>query len=148
MKEEILINVTPREVRAAVLNDGVLQELLVERVSRTGLVGNIYKGRVSRVLPGMQAAFVDIGLEKAGFLYVSDVDVDRDNLDNFLEQSEDLEIEYERRDRGRRAPAQPIEDLLRSGEEVMVQVTKEPIGTKGCRLTSYISLPGDRKSVV
>ena len=67
MKEEILINVTPREVRAAVLNDGVLQELLVERVSRTGLVGNIYKGRVSRVLPGMQAAFVDIGLEKAGF---------------------------------------------------------------------------------
>ncbi|MFQ5694340.1 MAG: ribonuclease E/G, partial [Nitrospinota bacterium] len=91
---------------------------------------------------GMQAAFVDIGLEKAGFLYVSDVDEGRSDLDTFLEQSEDIEIEYERRERSRRAPTKPIEDLLRSGQEIMVQVTKEPIGTKGCRLTSYISLPG------
>jgi len=73
MKEEILINVTPGEVRAAVLDDGVLQELLVERVSNSGLLGNIYKGRVSRVLPGMQAAFINVGLQRTAFLHASDV---------------------------------------------------------------------------
>jgi ribonuclease G len=92
----------------------------------------------------MQAAFVDIGLDRAGFLYVSDVSMgaEQGDLDSFLEASDDLELEYERRERSRRTPSKPIEDLLRPGQELMVQVTKEPIGTKGCRLTSYISLPG------
>ncbi len=142
MPSKLIVNVEPQESRVALLENNLVTELYIERKQDEGIVGNIYKGKVTKVLPGMQAAFVDIGLEKAGFLYVADVDVDRDNLEGFLEQSEDLEIEYERRDRGRRAPSQPIEDLLRSGEDVMVQVTKEPIGTKGCRITSYISLPG------
>ena len=116
MREEILINVTPREVRAAVVENGVLQELLVERASRLGLIGNIYKGRVSRVLPGMQAAFVDAGLERTAFLHASDVGQN-----------------------GESAPA--IRELLREGDEILAQVVKDPIGTKGARLTTFITLP-------
>ena len=122
MREEILINVTPREVRAAVVENGVLQELMIERASRRGLIGNIYKGRVSRVLPGMQAAFVDIGLDRAGFLHVSDIRPGRE------EGSENG-----------REPA--IRDLLREGDDILVQVLKDPLGTKGARLTTYVTVP-------
>ncbi|MDJ0928457.1 MAG: ribonuclease G [Gammaproteobacteria bacterium] len=122
MREEILINVTPREVRAAVVENGVLQELMIERASRRGLIGNIYKGRVSRVLPGMQAAFVDIGLDRAGFLHVADIRPRR------VEASEED-----------REPA--IRDLLREGDEILVQVLKDPLGTKGARLTTYVTVP-------
>ena len=106
MKEEILINATTREVRAAVLSDGVLQELIVERVSRRSLLGNIYKGKVSRVLPGMQAAFVEVGLERTAFLHASDIS---------------------RADDDHAAP--DIRQLVRAGDHIMVQVLKEPLGT-------------------
>lgn len=121
-KEEILINVTPSEVRAALLENGILQEIYVERADRRGLISNIYKGRISRVLPGMQAAFVDIGLERTAFLHASDIssasgrDVSEDELPN-------------------------IRDLIREGEELLVQVAKDPLGNKGARLTTFITLP-------
>ncbi|MDP7093633.1 MAG: ribonuclease E/G, partial [Gammaproteobacteria bacterium] len=123
MKEEILINVTPREVRAAVLNDGVLQELLVERVSRTGLVGNIYKGRVSRVLPGMQAAFIDIGLQRTAFLHASDI------RSGGAEASPDDNNHVD------------IRQLVREGDELLVQILKEPLGDKGARLSTFVTIP-------
>ena len=121
LKEEILINVTPSEVRAALLENGVLQEVYVERAARRGLISNIYKGRVLRVLPGMQAAFIDTGLERTAFLHASDI----------------------------ARPGQPengddvpgIRDLVREGEEIMVQVVKDPLGNKGARLTTYVTLP-------
>lgn len=124
MSEEILINVTPRETRVAVVENGMLQELFLERDRRRGLVGNIYKGRVCRVLPGMEAAFVDIGLERAAFLHVSDIQW------AFRVDDEGAE----------RRPVQ-ITDLLRSGQELIVQVVKDAIGTKGARLTTHISIP-------
>ncbi|MEE8110962.1 MAG: Rne/Rng family ribonuclease [bacterium] len=142
MTSQLIVNVEPQETRVALLENNMVTELYIERKQDEGIVGNVYNGKVTKVLPGMQAAFVDIGLDKAGFLYVSDVDAERNEFESFLETGDDREIEYERRERGRRTPTKPIEDLLRNGQEVMVQVTKEPIGTKGCRLTSYISLPG------
>ena len=123
MKEEILINVTPREVRAAVLDNGVLQELLVERVSRSGILGNVYKGRVSRVLPGMQAAFIDIGLQRTAFLHASDI-----------RRAEPAELTAPQRE-------VDIRRLLTEGDEVLVQVLKEPLGDKGARLTTAITIP-------
>jgi ribonuclease G len=125
MSEEILINVTPRETRVAVVENGVLQEILMERERRRGLVGNIYKGRVSRVLPGMEAAFVDIGLERAAFLHVSDVQ----GAVNLNTSSDDTKRPL------------LINDLLRPGQELIVQVIKDAIGTKGARLTTHISIP-------
>lgn len=126
-KEEILVNITPREVRAALLENGILQEVYVERTARRGLVSNIYKGKVSRVLPGMQAAFIDIGLARTAFLHVSGIEQrNSDNGDNGEAQ----------------APPMPeIRDLIREGEEVLVQVLKDPLGTKGARLTTFITLP-------
>ncbi|WP_018953683.1 ribonuclease G [Thioalkalivibrio sulfidiphilus] len=126
MGTEILMNVTPQETRVALVENGVLVELNMERARRRGLVGNIYKGRVSRVLPGMDAAFVDIGLERAAFLHASDVaPVEREELPN-----------------GEGAkPTEPIQKLLREGQDVLVQVIKDPIGTKGARLTTYITVP-------
>jgi len=121
-KEEILVNVTPREVRAALLENGVLQEVYVERTRRRGLISNIYKGSVSRVLPGMQAAFVDIGLERTAFLHASGI----------------VQKEV---DNGEAAPLPDIRQLIREGDEVLVQVVKDPIGTKGARLTTFITLP-------
>lgn len=121
MKEEILINSTPREVRAAVLSDGVLQELIIERVSRRSLVGNIYKAKVSRVLPGMQAAFVEVGLERTAFLHASDIQ--RQEAPGDGESGAD------------------IRQLLREGDQLLVQVLKEPLGTKGARLTTFITMP-------
>jgi ribonuclease G len=123
--DEILINITPRETRVAVVENGVLQEILIERADKRGLVGNIYKGRVCRVLPGMEAAFVDIGLERAAFLHVSDI------------RSETASDGGESGDRS--VPA--ITDLVREGQELVVQVIKDPIGTKGARLTTHVTLP-------
>ncbi|MFQ5610256.1 MAG: Rne/Rng family ribonuclease, partial [Woeseiaceae bacterium] len=122
-KEEILINVTPSEVRAALLENGVLQEVFVERAARRGLISNIYKGRVSRVLPGMQAAFIDIGLERTAFLHASDIARSEGRGD--LAEDE--------------LPA--IRDLVREGDELLVQVVKDPLGNKGARLTKFITLP-------
>ena len=137
MSEELLINVTPRETRVALVENGALQELFVERANKRGLVSNIFKGRVSRVLPGMQAAFVDIGLERAAFLHSSDIvtkipgqDADRDDTVSVVPQNA-----Y------RAPPESNINELLTEGQEVLVQVIKDPIGTKGARLTTYLSIP-------
>ena len=122
MSEEILINVTPRETRVALVENGVLQEVFVERAGRRGLVGNIYHGKVCRVLPGMQAAFVDIGLERAAFLHASDV-------------------EERHGDSGAVSGSSDISQLLHEGQELSVQVIKDPLGTKGARLTTQITIP-------
>ena len=121
LREEILINVTSSEVRAALLENGVLQEVYIERAARRGLTSNIYKGRVLRVLPGMQAAFVDIGLERTAFLHASDIasTAEQENPDQ----------------------TPNIRDLVREGDELMVQVVKDPLGNKGARLTTFITLP-------
>jgi ribonuclease G len=123
MKEELLINVTSREVRAALVENGVLQEIIIERASRRGLISNIYKGRISRVLPGMQAAFVDAGLERTAFLHASDI------ARNPHEEAPDREGEAN------------IRDPVRESDELLVQVLKEPLGSKGARLTTYITIP-------
>jgi len=125
VSEEVLINVTPQETRVAVLDAGVVQELLVERTASRGLVGNIYMGRVARVLPGMQSAFVEIGLERAAFLHVADI------------------FEH-RRQAGANGgePTKAIEHILAEGQPLLVQVAKDPIGTKGARLTTQISIAG------
>ncbi|MGD8208176.1 MAG: ribonuclease G [Thiohalocapsa sp.] len=125
MSTEILVNVTPQEARVAIVENGVLQELMIERVRKRSIVGNIYKGRVCRVLPGMEAAFVDIGLERAAFLHASDVaTVTREELPN-----------------GEEPRLEPIGNLLHEGQQLLVQVIKEPIGTKGARLTTHITVP-------
>jgi len=120
VQEEILINVTPQETRVAVIEQGVAQELHVERTTGRGLVGNIYLGVVSRVLPGMQSAFIQIGLDRAAFLHVADI--------------------WEHRQNGE--PQKPIERLLHEGARLLVQVIKDPIGTKGARLSTQISIAG------
>lgn len=126
MSAELLINVTPSETRVALVENGVLQELHVERQNALGLVGNIYIGKVCRVLPGMQAAFVDIGLDKAAFLHASDIIVDEDVPPELNEK---------------KLPVPDIRELLRDGQYIMVQVVKEPIGTKGARLTTDVTIP-------
>ncbi len=132
MSEEILINVTPQETRVALVENGVLQEVCIERHRSRGLVGNIYKGRVSRVMPGMDAAFVDIGLEKAAFLHASDVT----NQSLLLLGEEEVRLPGEN---GRRAES--ITRLLHEGQELCVQVVKDQLGTKGARLTTHITIP-------
>jgi len=119
--EEILINFTPMETRVAIIENGMPQEIYVERTSKRGIVGNIYKGKVVRVLPGMQAAFVEIGLEKAAFIHVDEVIC----KDNSIEEKNRQTIGY----------------LLKEGQSLIVQVTKDPLGTKGARLTTHISIP-------
>ena len=131
---ELIINVTPQETRVALLEDRVLAEIYIERTKDRGIVGNIYKGKVAKVLPGMQAAFVDIGLEKAAFLYVSDVYGRVEEYEEMGFQGEEIPSYI--------SPSAPIEDLLSEGQELLVQVSKEPLGTKGTRITSHISLPG------
>ncbi len=127
VSEEILINVTPRETRVAVVENGMLQEVHVERALKRGYVGNIYKGRVSRVMPGMQAAFVEIGLERAAFLHASDI------VRPALALVEGSENGH--------GPMPPIGELVRDGQEIVVQVVKDPIGSKGARLSTYLSIP-------
>ena len=123
MQQDILINWSPQETRVAVIEHGALQELQVERSLERGLVGNVYLGKVARVLPGMQSAFVDIGLEKAAFLHVADL---MSSINS--RHADDVPA----------APPQPIEKQLFEGQAVMVQVLKDPIGTKGARLTAQI----------
>ncbi len=120
MSEEILVNVTPPETRVAVIENGTAQEIIVERVERLGLAGNIYKGRICRVLPGMQAAFVEIGLARAAFLHASDIAYSNREGDDSTDN---------------------ITDLVREGGEIVVQVVKEPLGSKGARLTTNLSIP-------
>ncbi len=122
MSEEILVNVTPRETRVAFIENGVLQEVLIERSRRRGIVNNIYLGRVTRVLPGMGAAFVDVGLSRAAFLHVSDI----------------VAAELKREASGQEVP---IEKAVHEGQRILVQVTKEPLGSKGARLSTYLSIP-------
>jgi len=118
VSEEILVNVTPPETRVAVVENGVVQEIVIERTDRSALVGNIYKGRICRVLPGMQAAFVDIGLQRAAFLHTSDI------------------VGADGEPRG-----EYIYDLVREGDPIVVQVVKDPLGSKGARLTTNIAIP-------
>ncbi|MDQ3697481.1 MAG: Rne/Rng family ribonuclease [Gemmatimonadota bacterium] len=144
MKREILINATQRETRVAILEDDQLVELMVDRQDNRRMVGDVYLGRVEAVLPGIQAAFVDLGLEKSAFLHASDLvfpeDSDRDDDENG-DGEEDGEDEDESR-RGRRAKAPPIQDSLKRGQDILVQVSKEPISTKGPRVTAQLSLAG------
>jgi len=129
MAEDILINVTPQETRVAVMASGVVQELHVERSATRGLVGNIYMGRVVRVLPGMQSAFVEMGLERAAFLHVADIWEERQNG-------------AANGDAPRAGATRPIEKILAEGQPLLVQVIKDPIGTKGARLSTQISIAG------
>ena len=128
MSEEILINVTPQETRVALVENGMLQEVLVERSENRGYVGNIYKGKVVRILPGMEAAFVELGLARTGFLHVSDVLSHEQKIANG-------------HDGGAEKRSPHIAELLRPGKDVIVQVVKEPIASKGARLTTEISVP-------
>src|SRR5262245_37141789 len=140
----LVVNADGPETRVALIENGLLSELYIERKRERGIVGNIYKGRVVRVLPGMQAAFVDIGIDKAAFLYVADVRGGGDYKALFAEDEEEREErdDFPRDELAKAARGQKIEDLLKEGQEVLVQVAKEPIGTKGARITSYVSLPG------
>ena len=144
MKRELLINAAPRETRVAILEDDEFVELLVDRPEARRMVGDIYFGRVEAVLPGIQAAFVDIGTEKSAFLHASDLvfpdeDGDRDEDDD---EPEDDARDEKDEPRGRRSKAPPIQDLLKRGQDIVVQVSKEPISTKGPRVTAQISLAG------
>ena len=139
MTKLILVNSAPGEARVAVTENGSLREIFIERSYERGIAGNIYKGKVARVLPGMQAAFVDIGLERAGFLHVSDFYERGDGLGKEGEVEETAEVAEEPTDSSRRPP---IEERLSVGEEILVQVSKEPLGSKGARITSHVSLPG------
>jgi ribonuclease G len=169
MSKEMIISSSAHETRVAILEDDQVAEIFIERERSRGVVGNVYKGRVSKVLPGMQSAFVDLGLERDGFLYVTDVVASIEELDRF-ETEEDERLspngqsagngvhagsstggqrrdrpsgEGGRRDRDReKGPEPKIEDLLKEGQEIIVQVAKEPLGTKGARLTSHATMPG------
>ena len=143
----LVINADGPETRVALVENGLLAELYIERKQERGIAGNIYKGRVERVLPGMQAAFVNIGLEKSSYLHVSDVRGTPDDLRRLVSAGEGQGRGRAQEDDDENEPSGPpggarIEDLLREGQEIVVQVTKEPISTKGARATRYISLPG------
>jgi len=125
MSEELLVNASPTETRTALVENGSLQEVYIERTQRKGYVGNIFKGKVVRVLPGMQAAFVDIGLDRAGFIHAADIaPLDADGMED------------------RKAEVADIRSLVREGQALVVQVVKDPIGTKGARLTTHLSVSG------
>lgn len=146
MSNELIVNVTPGEARIARLVDGEVSELFIERTEEQQVVGNIYKGVVTRVLPGMQAAFVDIGLERAAFLYVTDVLPDlfegRDDGDDEEEEEKKEEGKPSYSPRRYRAPIPRIENVIKEGQSLVVQVAKQPIRTKGARITCHISFPG------
>src|SRR5436190_4212372 len=144
MKREILINATPRETRVAILEDDQLVELLVDRLDARRMVGDIYLGRVEAVLPGIQAAFVDIGTEKSAFLHSSDVVIpeEKSGIDEDADDAADDEPETDDKPRGRRGKDVPIQDAVKRGQDLVVQVSKEPISTKGPRVTAQVSLAG------
>src|SRR5215207_1772124 len=139
MTSKMLIESDPHQTRIAILEDDRLTEIFVERHRHRGLVGNVYMEQVTRVLPGMQAAFVDVGLERDAFLYVSDVASDVESMD-------ELEIEEPRSDRGEEPAnhhgAPSIDELLKSGQEIIVQVVKDPLPSKGARISTHVTLPG------
>ncbi|MGQ0647644.1 MAG: Rne/Rng family ribonuclease [Gemmatimonadaceae bacterium] len=142
MKREILISSTSRETRVAILEDDQLVELLVDRPEARRMVGDIYLGRVEAVQPGIQAAFVDIGTEKSAFLHASDVVAGDPDDDDDDDEEDDEEAEDAPRGRGRREKAPPIQDVVKKGDTLIVQVSKEPISTKGPRVTAQVSLAG------
>src|ERR1700704_4972807 len=154
MKREILINAAPRETRIAILEDGKLVELLADRPDNRRMVGDIYLGRVDAVLPGIQAAFVDIGTEKSAFLHASDLvrqtadeaeDDDEEDDDDDDEREDPVEKKNGNghpHNNGRRAKPPLIQEALKRGQEILVQISKEPISTKGPRVTAQISLAG------
>ena len=147
MTKEMIVSSNGHETMVAILEDDLVAEIFVERERHRGVVGNVYKGRVSKVLPGMQSSFIDLGLERDGFLYVADV---MDTLAEFDKLAGDDEDDNNgsggggggRRERDRQdRPTQKIEELLKEGQEIVVQVVKEPLGTKGARLTSHVTMP-------
>lgn len=148
MSEEILINVTPQETRVAIVENGVLQEVHIERARARGIVGNIYLGRVARILPGMEAAFIEIGLERAAFLHASDVRPATDTIPTVPvepmavadETATSTAVATRVPNEGSGTGAR-INELLHDGQELVVQVVKDPLGTKGARLTTQITLP-------
>ena len=152
MYKQIIINVAEHETRVALLEDGTIAEFFIERGDGSDIAGNIYKGKVQRVLPGMQAAFVDIGLHQAAFIYVDDVLEENirefedlfkakyENLNNFEE--EDQQEQEIKATVGVTSKSSIIEDLITEGQDMLVQVVKSPLGTKGARISSYASLPG------
>jgi ribonuclease G len=143
MSKEMVISSSGHETKVALLEDDQVVEIFIERERSRGVVGNVYKGRVSKVLPGMQSAFVDIGLERDAFLYVTDVIAPADTLETEDEESEKGNGKNGGREARREGgPESKIEDLLREGQEILVQVVKEPLGTKGARITSHVSMPG------
>jgi ribonuclease G len=147
MTKEMIISTNGHETMVAILEDDLVSEIFVERERQRGVVGNVYKGRVSKVLPGMQSSFIDLGLERDGFLYVAEV---IDTLEEFekLEAADDEDGGAPQGGRSREAreqrdrPPAKIEELLKEGQEILVQVVKEPLGTKGARLTSHVTMPG------
>ncbi|MGE4053316.1 MAG: ribonuclease E/G [Vicinamibacterales bacterium] len=150
MTKEMIVSSTGHETIVAILEDDLAAEIFVERERQRSVAGNVYKGRVSKVLPGMQSSFIDIGLERDGFLYVAEV---IDTLEEFERLAADEEDEANeggaktrdegsRRDRARERVQRKIEELIREGQEILVQVVKEPLGTKGARLTSHVTMPG------
>src|SRR6186713_2277542 len=136
MTKEMIISSTPHETRVAIIEDDQVVEIFIEREHSRGVVGNVYKGRVTRVLPGMQSAFVDLGLERDAFLYVTDV---LEDLDENLLTPEETGHAAGNGGGHRNAP---IEEMLKEGQDVLVQIVKEPLGQKGARITSHVSLPG------
>src|SRR5262245_27598288 len=148
MNKEMIVATNGHETMVAILEEDLLAEIFVERERHRSVVGNVYKGRVSKVLPGMQSSFINLGLERDGFLYVADVIDTMEEFDK-LESGDEAEGEGGKKDGKAPAPskgegqAQPkIEDLVREGQEIIVQVVKEPLGTKGARLTSHVTMPG------
>src|SRR6476619_8576507 len=131
MNKEMIVSSNGHETMVAILEDDLVAEIFVELERQRGVVGNVYKGRVSKVLPGMQSSFIDLGLERDGFLYVADVLASVDDL-----ESGDAETQPSDK------PQPKIEDLLHEGQEILVQVVKEPLGTKGARLTSHVTMAG------
>ena len=132
MKKQIIADVNPHEVRVALLEDDELAEIQVELRGHERLVGNIYKGRVANILPGMQAAFIDVGLERNSFLYAGDIRFDKS----------EFEFEGEQTTENSSFEVPLIQDMLKKGQEIMVQVLKQPGGTKGARVTTHVTLPG------
>jgi ribonuclease G len=150
MNKEMIVSSNGHETMVAILEEDLAAEVFVERERQRGVVGNVYKGRVSKVLPGMQSSFIDIGLERDGFLYVDDVVDTMEEFDKLAADDEDDKAAEPARPAGavrdrngeRERPKPKIDDLLREGQEILVQVVKEPLGTKGARLTSHVTMAG------
>src|SRR2546422_5775319 len=141
MQKEMIVSSNGHETMVAILEDDLVAEVFVERERQRGVVGNVYKGRVSKVLPGMQSSFIDLGLERDGFLYVDDV-INPEEFDKLDDEDEGKGESGGRPRNERDRPKAKIEELLREGQEIIVQVVKEPLGTKGARLTSHVTMPG------